>query len=103
MATQLTGQIEMRASREFIKKLLMLAAAGGEAFWVIDFVISISPIAAQYKSAFLISSLSVALVEALIDGMMIALYVSFFLIFSLTGFPAKTQSSRQCSLALLSW
>ena len=61
METQVKGQSQVRASREFSKKLLMLAVAGGAAFWIIDFVISVSPIAAEYQAAFSISSLPVAL------------------------------------------
>ena len=80
METQLTGQSKAQASRVFPKKLLMLAAAGGVAFWIIDFVISISPIAAEYKAAFSISSLPLALVEALAGGLVIAFCVSFFLL-----------------------
>jgi hypothetical protein len=78
--TQLTGPSKAKASRMFLKKLLMLAAAGGAAFWIIDFVISVSPIAAEYKAAFSISSLPVALAEALVGSLVIALCVSFFLL-----------------------
>jgi hypothetical protein len=80
METQITGRSKERASREFSKKLLMLAAAGGAAFWIIDFIISVSPIAAEYQAAFSISSLSVALVEAFVGGLVIALCVSFCLL-----------------------
>jgi len=89
METQVTDQSEAQASREFSKKLLMLAAAGGAAFWIIDFVISISPIAARYKASFSISSLSVALVEALVGGVVIALCVSFFLLRFFNRIPGK--------------
>jgi hypothetical protein len=80
METQLTGQRKTQSSREFPKKLLMLAAAGGAAFWIIDLVISVSPIATEYKAAFSISSLPVALVEALVGGVVIASCVSLFLL-----------------------
>ena len=60
METQVTGQSKAQASREFSKKLLMLAAAGGAAFWITDFVIAVSPIAAEYKAAFSISYLPMA-------------------------------------------
>jgi hypothetical protein len=80
METQLTGQRKTQSSREFPKKLLMLAAAGGAAFWIIDLVISVSPIATEYKAAFSISSLPVALVEALVGGVVIALCVNLFLL-----------------------
>ena len=89
METQITGDGKAQASRGFSKKLLMLAVAGGAAFWMIDFVISVSPIAAEYKAAFSISSLPVALVEALVGGMVIALCVSFFLLRFFDRIPGK--------------
>ena len=89
METQLTGQSKVQASREFSKKLLLLAAAGGVAFWIIDLVISVSPIASEYKAAFSISSLPVALIEALVGGMAIALCVSFFLFRFFDKVPGK--------------
>jgi len=89
MQTQVTRQSKVQASREFSKKLLMLAAAGGAAFWITDFVIAVSPIAAQYKAAFSISSLPVALAEALVGGMVIALCVSFFMLRFFDRVPGK--------------
>jgi uncharacterized protein YacL len=89
METQLTGQSKAQASREFSKKMLVLAAAGGVAFWIIDFIISVSPIAAEYKAAFSISSLPVALVEALAGGVVIAFCISFFLLRFLDRLPGK--------------
>jgi hypothetical protein len=89
MQTQLTCQNKVQASPEFLKKLLMLVAAGGAAFWITDFVISVSPIAAEYKAAFSISSLPVALADALVGGLVIALCVSFFLLRFLDRIPGK--------------
>jgi hypothetical protein len=89
MESQVTCQSKPQASREFSKKLLMLAAAGGAAFWIIDFIISVSPIAAEYKAAFSISSLPVALAEALVGGLVIALCVSFFLLRFYYRVPGK--------------
>ena len=89
METQATGQSKAQASQEFSKKLLMLAAAGGAAFWITDFVIAVSPIAAEYKAAFSISSLPVALVEALVGGLVIAFCVSFFLLRFFDRIPGK--------------
>ena len=100
METQLTGQRKAQASREFPKKLLMLAAAGGTAFWIIDFVISVSPIAAEYKAAFSISSLPVALVEALAGGVVIALCVSLFLLRFFDRIPGKTSIFKALILSL---
>jgi uncharacterized protein YacL len=89
METQLTGQSKAQASREFSKKLLVLAAAGGAAFWITDCVIAVSPIAAEYKAAFSISSLPVALVEALAGGVVIALCVSLLLLRIFDRIPGK--------------
>jgi uncharacterized protein YacL len=90
MDTQVTCQSKVQASREFPKKLLKLAAAGGAGFWIIDFVMAVSPIASEYKAAFSISSLPVALVEALTGGVVIALCISFFLLRFFERIPGKT-------------
>ena len=90
MDTQVTCQSKVQVSREFPKKLLKLAAAGGAAFWIIDFVMAVSPIASEYKAAFSISSLPVALVEALTGGVVIALCISFFLLRFFERIPGKT-------------
>jgi uncharacterized membrane-anchored protein len=79
MQTRVTGQIKAQVSREFLKKVLVVAIAGGAAFWITDFVIALSPIGAQYQAAFSISSLSAALVAALAGGMVIAFCISYFL------------------------
>ena len=100
METQVTGQREAQDSREFPKKLLKLAAAGGAAFWITDFAISISPIAEEYKAAFSISSLPVALAEALVGGMMIALCVSFFLLRFFDRIPGKNTIFKALILSL---
>ena len=100
MATHITGQSKAPSSREFSKKLLMLAAAGGAAFWITDFVISVSPISAQYKAAFSISSLPVALAEAFVGGMVIALCVSFFLLRFFDRIPGKKLISKALILSL---
>jgi len=80
MQTQSTCQSKVQASQEFTKKLLMLTTVGGVGFWITDFVFAVSPIAAAYKAAFSISSLPVALAEALAGGLVIALCVSFFML-----------------------
>jgi hypothetical protein len=99
METQLTGQNKAQASRVFSNKLLMLAAAGGAAFWITDFLIAVSPIAALYKAAFLITSLPLALLEALAGGLMIACCVSFFLFRFLNGLPGKNSIHKALILS----
>jgi len=90
MQTRVTGPGKVQASREFSRRLLTLAAAGGAAFWITDFVIAVSPIAAAYKAAFSISSLPVALVEALCGGLVTAFCISFFLLRFEKRIPGKT-------------
>ena len=89
METRVKPRSEPKASHEFSKRLLMLTAAGGLAFWTVDFVISISPISAKYKAAFSISSLPLALAEAFVGGLVIALWVSYFLLRFYERVPGK--------------
>jgi hypothetical protein len=99
MQTSVTGQTTAQASREIFKKLLMLAAAGGAAFWITDFVIAVSPIASAYKAAFSISSLPVALVEALAGGLVIAFCVSFVLLRFFDRIPGKNSIHKALILS----
>ena len=103
MQTSVTGQTTAQASREFLKKLLMLAAAGGAAFWITDFVMAVSPIASAFKAAFSISSLPVALVEALAGGLVIAFCVSFVLLRFFDSIPGKNSIHKALILALVQW
>jgi hypothetical protein len=80
METQATARSKRQTSHEFYKKLFKLTGAGGAAFWVTDFVISVSPIAAEYKAAFSISYLPMALIGALVGGLVIGGCVSYFLL-----------------------
>jgi len=89
MQTRTIGRSKAQASREFPKKLLLLAATGGAAFWIIDFVIAVSPIGAQYQAAFSIASLPEALVEALAGGLVIAFCISYFLLRFFERIPGK--------------
>ncbi len=89
MQTQITFQSKVQASREFSKILLMLAAAGGAAFSITTFVIAASPITDEYKAAFSFSLFPVALVEALAGGLVIAFYVSLFLLRFTDTVPGK--------------
>ena len=89
MQTSPTGLSKQESSRDFSKKLLKLAVAGSAAFWVTDFLMAVSPIAAAYKAAFSFSSLPVALVAALAGGLVIAFSVSFFLFRFFCRLPGK--------------
>jgi len=89
METQATARSKRQASHEFYKKLYKLTGAGGAAFWITDFVISVSPIAAKYRAAFSISNLPMALVEALVGGLIIGCCVSYFLLRFFDKVPTK--------------
>jgi hypothetical protein len=80
MEPSATDRVKRQTSHDFSKKLIKLTVAGGLAFWIVDFAISLSPISAEYMAAFSISFLPLALVEALVAGMIIACFVSFFLL-----------------------
>jgi len=66
METRATGRNKRQTPHEFYKKVCKLTVAEGVAFWVVDFAISLSPISAEYRAAFSISYLPMALVEALL-------------------------------------
>jgi len=89
MENQATGRSKRQTSDEFYKKLYKLTVAGGAAFWITDFVISVSPIAAEYRAAFSISYLPMALVEALVGGLIIACCVSCSLLRFFEKIPAR--------------
>lgn len=89
MQTRVTVIRNQGSSREFSKKLLKVTVAGGAAFWVTDFIMAVSPIAAVYKAAFSFSSLPAALVGALLGGIAIAFGVSFFLLRFFNCLPGK--------------
>ena len=89
METQATGRSKRQKSHEFYKKLYKLTGAGGAAFWITDFVISVSPIAAEYRAAFSISYLPMALVEALLGGLIIGCCVGYSLLRFFDKIPTK--------------
>jgi hypothetical protein len=89
METPATDRTKRQMSHEFSKKLFKLAVAGGVAFWVVDFAVSLSPISAEYMAAFSISSLPLALVEAFVGGLIIACFVSYFLLRFFDKIPTK--------------
>ena len=89
METPATGRTKRQTSHEFSKKLIKLTLAGGVAFWIVDFAISLSPVSAEYMAAFSISYLPLALVTAFIGGLIIAFFVSFFLLRFFDKIPTK--------------
>jgi hypothetical protein len=70
------------------RKAFMLAMAGGLAFWATNFAISLTPIAAEYRAALSISYLAM-IVESLIGGLVIGLFVSYSLLLFFDRIPAR--------------
>jgi len=89
MESPASDRTKQQTSHEFSKKLIKLTVAGGLAFWIVDFAISLSPISAEYMAAFSISSLPMALVEALVGGLIIACFVSYSLLRFFEKIPTK--------------
>ena len=65
-------------SKAIWRQASIVALAGAMAFWVANFAISLTPIAAEYRAALSISYLPM-LLEALLGGLIIGFCVSFFL------------------------
>jgi hypothetical protein len=101
METQVTARSKRQTSHEFYKKLYKLTGAGGAAFWITDFVISVSPIAAEYRAAFSISNLPMALVEALVGSLMIGCCVSYFLLRFFDKIPTRNPILKSVILSFV--
>lgn len=69
----------MIRSNEIWRKTLILTFAGGLAFWLANFGISRTPIAAEYRAALSISYLPM-LLESLLGGLIIGFCVSYFML-----------------------
>jgi len=69
----------MTRSIEIWRKTSVLGMAGGVAFWIANFAISRTPIAAEYRAALSISYYPM-LLESLIGGLIIGFCVSYFLL-----------------------
>ncbi len=78
----------MTQSKGIWRRVVILAIVGGLAFWVTNFAISLTPIAAEYRAALSISYLPM-IVESLIGGLIIGFFVSFFLLRFFDKIPTK--------------
>jgi len=82
------------------KKVSILAMAGGIAFWTTNFAISLTPIAAEYRTALSIPYFPM-LLEALIGGLMIGFCVSFFLLRFFDKLPTRNPILKSVMLSLI--
>ena len=82
------------------KEMTMLAVAGGLGFWLANFAISLTPIAAEYRAALSISYLPM-LLEALLGGLIIGFFVSYFLFRFFDKLPTKNPILKSVILSFI--
>jgi len=90
----------MIQSKEIRRKALILAIAGGAAFWAANFAISLTPIAAEYRVALSISYFPM-LLEALLGGLIIGFCVSYFLLRFFDKIPTKNPIIKSVMLSFI--
>ncbi len=83
-----------------LKKVLVLTLVGGFAFWLANFAISRTAIAAEYRAALSISYVPM-LIEALIGGLIIGLLVSYLLLRFFDRIPVKDPVLKSVILSMM--
>jgi hypothetical protein len=94
------GDKKMTQSQETWRKVVILAVVGGLAFWVTNFAISLTPIAAEYRAGLSISYFPM-LLEALVGGLIIGFGVSFFLLRFFDKIPTKNPILKSVILSVI--
>ena len=82
------------------RNVLILAVAGGLAFWLVNFTISLTPIAAEYRAALSISYFPM-LLEALLGGLIIGFCISYFLLRFFDKIPTKNPILKSVILTFI--
>ena len=90
----------MTQSKEIWRKASILAIAGGLAFWVATFAISLTPIATEYRAALSISYLPM-IVASLIGSLIIGFFVSYFLLRFFDKIPTKNPILKSVILSFV--
>ena len=90
----------MSLSKNFWGRTAILTIAGGAAFWLSNFAISRTPIAAEYRAALSISYYPM-LLEALFGGLIIAACVSYCLLRFFDRLPAKNPILKSVILSFI--
>jgi hypothetical protein len=90
----------MTRFKEIWRKVLVLAVAGGLGFWVANFAISRTPIAAEYRAALSISYFPM-LLESLLGGLVIGFFVSYFLLRFSDKIPTKNPILKSVILSFI--
>jgi hypothetical protein len=94
------GDKKMNGSKGIWRMVLVLAGVGGLAFWGVNFEISRTPIAAEYRAALSISYLPM-LLESLLGGLMIGFCVSYFLLRFFDKLPTKNPILKSVILSFI--
>jgi hypothetical protein len=89
-------------SRGVWRNATVLGAAGGSAFWITNFAISLTPIAAEYRAALTIPYLPM-LLEALAGGLIVGLFVSFGLLRFFRSIPTDSPVLKSLQLTFLAF
>ena len=82
------------------KKVFVLTLVGGLTFWLANFAISRTPIAAEYRAAMTISYYPM-LLESLIGGLIIGVWVSYPLLRFFDKIPGKDPILKSVILSLI--
>jgi len=90
----------MKNSKGILTKVLALTLVGGLAFWLANFAISRTAIAAEYRAAMSISYYPM-LLESLVGGLIIGLWVSYPLLRFVNRIPAKDPILKSVLLSSL--
>ena len=90
-----------RGSTIFSKKLFKLTIGGGLAFWAATIAISLTPIRAEFRAALSMSYVQTVLVEALLGGIIISCFVSFFLLRFFEKIPTKNPILKSVILSFI--
>jgi hypothetical protein len=90
----------MKNSKGIWKKVFILTLVGGLAFWLANFAISRTPIAAEYRAALSISYYPM-LLEALLGGLIIGFCVSYSLLRFFDKIPTKNPISKSVLLTFI--
>lgn len=90
----------MKNKKLILKKVFVLTLVGGLAFWLTNFAISRTAIAADYRSAMSISYYPM-LLESLVGGLIVGLWVSFLLLRFYKRIPTKDPVLKSVLLSSL--
>jgi len=90
----------MKENKETWLKTLKLALSGGLAFWAVNFLISLTPIAAWYRTALSISY-NPMLIESLVGGLIIGCGVGYFLLRFFDKIPTKNSIIKSIILSFI--